>query len=284
VSLLTIGECFGMAQGNGPSHPPGKQTTVPVAASTEDGSPSFDVVSIKPSNIDPQNVSALGYSKNAYRAEGWILEPIILGAYVSPSMTRVVRVGGAQPWMKSERFDIVAKVDEDTAVRLQSATNEQIEVIIQPMVQKMLADRFGLIVHRAPVEVQGYALTVARKGSKLTPSQPGDAVPQGFRGPGDGYKTRMVFKPGSQPEIDYFHASIPALVEQLSRMRHMLILDQTGLKGTYNFSLMPLDEGPVAGDESTIPWDLGSLGLQIKPIKVKTETIVIDSIHRPTPN
>ena len=103
----------------------------------------------------------------------------------------------------------------------------------------------------------------------------------------------MVSKRGSLPEIDYFHVSTVALVEQLSRMRNLLLVDQTGLKGTYNFSLLPLDDSPVAGEESaqrdarlenTIPWDLGRLGLQIKPIRVKTETIVIDSIHRPTPN
>ena len=103
----------------------------------------------------------------------------------------------------------------------------------------------------------------------------------------------MVSKPGSQPEIDYFHISTSSLAEQLSLMRNVLIVDQTGLKGTYNISLLPLDESPVAGDESrqgdarlenTIPWDLGRLGLQLKPIKVKTETIVIDSIHHPSPN
>ncbi len=103
----------------------------------------------------------------------------------------------------------------------------------------------------------------------------------------------MVGKRGSLPEIDYFHISIPVIVAQLSIMRNVLIVDQTGLKGTYNFSLLPLDDSPVAGDESTqsdarlentIPWDLGRLGLQIKRIQVKTETIVIDSVHRPTPN
>ena len=41
---------------------------------------------------------------------------------------------------------------------------------------------------------------------------------------------------------------------------------------------------PDARLENTIPWDLGRLGLQLKPIKVKTETIVIDSIHHPSPN
>jgi uncharacterized protein (TIGR03435 family) len=291
--FLAAGGYCAVAQGNAASQPPYNQIATPAGAATADASPSFDVVSIKPSNMNTQIVGNFAYWKDTYRAEGWPLESIILGAYLSPTMRRIVRVGGIQPWMQSERFDIVAKVDEDTAVRLQSATNEQIELIVQSMVQKMLADRFGLIAHRAPVEVQGYALTVAKKGSKLTRSQPSDAVPDGFRNTSDGGKARMVGKRGSLPEIDYFHVSTSVLADQLSSMRSMLIVDQTGLKGTYNFSLLPLDESPVAGDESTqsdarlentIPWDLGRLGLQIKRIKVKTETIVIDSIHRPTPN
>jgi len=50
----------------------------------------------------------------------------------------------------------------------------------------MLADRFGLKIHRVPVEVEGYALTVAKRGPKLTVSQPGDVAPPEYRDMGGG--------------------------------------------------------------------------------------------------
>jgi len=269
------------------------QNAAPGVSATTAAEPfAFDVVSIKPSQMDPKNLGMLGYWKGTYRTQGWPLADVILAAYLSPMMSPIVPRGGMPSWVRSERFDIVAKVDGDTAVRLQSATNEEREAIIQSMVQRMLADRFGLIIHRAPVEVEGYALTVAKKGPKLTRSQPSDIIPEDFGDIRGGGEVRMVRKNGAR-EFDFFHVSIAQLVAQLSRMGNVLIVDQTGMKGTYNFSLIPLDESPVAGDESTqrdvrldnmIPWDLGRLGLQIKPIRLKTESIVIDSIHRPTPN
>jgi uncharacterized protein (TIGR03435 family) len=292
VSFLVASGYWSIAQEAGSSHPLKKQIATP-AASIPEAPPPFDVVSIKPTSSNIKDFGALGYWNGAYRAQGWSLEGIILDAYFSPTMRRVVRIGGITSWMQSERFDIVAKVDDITATRLESATNQQKDAIIQPMVQKMLADRFGLVIHRAPIEVQGYALTVAKKGAKLTPSRPGDPVPQGFRNMSDGGKVRMVRKDRALPEFDYLNVSIATFIDHLSTMRSILLVDQTGLKGTYNFSLLPLEDAPSAGDENvqrdprlenTIPWDLARLGLQIKRIQVKTETIVIDSIHRPTPN
>ena len=264
------------------------QTATPAATPLQ-----FDVISIKPSGMDPRTFGALGYWKGTYRSQGWPLTSIILNAYLPPIMSEIVPRDGFPSWTNNERYDIVAKVDGDTAARLDSATEEERTAIVQAMVQKMLAERFGLVVHRVPVDVQGYALVVARKGPALARSQPGDMVPEGFRDLRNDGKVRMIAKRGHEPEIDYFHVSISQLVEQLSRMRQLLLVDQTGLDRTYNFSLVPLDEAPVAGDESgprdtrvenPFPWDLRPLGLELKPIRVKTETIVIDSIHRPSTN
>jgi uncharacterized protein (TIGR03435 family) len=292
IAFFAPCEYRAISQLDASTHPPNQQISTP-AASASDASPSFDVVSIKPSQMDPRTFGELGYREGTYRSQGWSLPGIISAAYLPPMMDQIVPHDGMPSWVQSERYDIVAKVDRDTAARLESATTEQRAAIIQSMVQKMLADRFGLIVHHAPIEVQGYALTVARKGPKLTLSRPSDVIPEDFRDTRGGGKARMVSKPGSRPEIDFFHVSAAELARELSILRNLLLVDETGLKGTYNFSLLPLDDSPVAGDESTqrdarlentIPWDLGRLGLQIKPIRVKTETIVVDSIHRPTPN
>lgn len=243
--------------------------------------------------MDPKTFGTLGYWNDAYQAQGWPVASIILNAYLPPRISSIVPSDGFPSWTQSERYDIVAKVDSATAAQLHSATEEERSAIVQTMLQKMLADRFGLVVHRVPAEVQGYALVVARKGPALTRSQPSDVVPVGFRNLHNDGKARMIAKRGHVPEIDYFHVPIAELVDQLSRMRQLLVVDQTGLKETYNFALLPLDDAPTAGDasaqgdarlENPIPWDLRRLGLEIKPIRVKTETVVIDAIHRPSTN
>jgi len=251
----------------------------------------FDVVSIKPSGMDPRSFGMLGYWKDAYQTQGWALADVILHAYLPPHVATAVPRDGFPSWVNSERYDIVAKVDEHIAAQLASATEAERAAMVQSMVQKMLADRFGLVVHRVPVEVQGYALVVAKNGPKLTRSQPGDVVPDDFRDTKAGGKVRFVNRHRSVHEIDYLHVPIAELVDRLSL--NALIVDHTGLVGPYNFSLLPLNDAPVAGDESAqrdtrlenpFRWDLRPLGLELKPIRVKTETIVIDSIHRPSTN
>src|SRR6185312_5623155 len=251
----------------------------------------FDVVSIKPSGMDPRSFGMLGYWKDAYQTQGWALADVILNAYLPTHVATAVPRDGFPSWVNSERYDIVAKVDERTAAEIASATEAERTAMVQSMVQRMLADRFGLVVHRVPVEVEGYALVVAKNGPKLTHSQPGDVVPDDFRDTKTGGKVRFLIERSSVPEIDYLHAPIAELVDYLSR--YALIVDHTGLKGTYNFSLLPLQEAPVAGNESAqrdtrledpLRWDLRPLGLALKPVRVETETIVIDSIHRPSTN
>ena len=62
-------------------------------------------------------------------------------------------------WMDSERFDVVAKVPD-------GATPEQFDL----MLQKLLADRFRMTVHRETKELPIYALVVGKGGHKLKQS------------------------------------------------------------------------------------------------------------------
>ena len=62
--------------------------------------------------------------------------------------------------MSTARFDIVAKLP-DAASRRQARL----------MLRRLLADRFGITVHRESREMPGYALTVGPRGSKLKESK-----------------------------------------------------------------------------------------------------------------
>ena len=69
--------------------------------------------------------------------------------------------------------------------------------------------------------------------------------------------------------------------------------ERTGLTKKYDFVLKKGDneapatgqEGPPASDPDLVNlWELGALGLELKPVKVKSEIVVIDHIERPTEN
>jgi uncharacterized protein (TIGR03435 family) len=64
----------------------------------------------------------------------------------------------APAWMATERFDIVAKAPEGT-------TRAQ----VRSMLQRLLAERFGLQLHHESQELPGYELQIAKEGLKLKP-------------------------------------------------------------------------------------------------------------------
>src|SRR5579863_9583054 len=64
-------------------------------------------------------------------------------------------------WMDSERYEIAAKIPA-------GATRSQVSL----MLQGLLADRFGLAIHRETRELPIFALLVGKNGPKLRASDP----------------------------------------------------------------------------------------------------------------
>ena len=84
----------------------------------------------------------------------------------------------------------------------------------------------------------------------------------------------------------FYHTSMSELLWFLQGSVLKPIVDQTGLTGKYHFAVMPrqfaADDHPAKdGSEGT---DLSSLGLELKPTKVKTFVLVIDHIEKPSDN
>jgi len=62
------------------------------------------------------------------------------------------KVLGGPSWLEMDRFDVVAKVPEDSTAETQ-----------KPMLQSLLQDRFKLVVHKDTRPLPTYALTVGKK-------------------------------------------------------------------------------------------------------------------------
>jgi uncharacterized protein (TIGR03435 family) len=172
-------------------------------------------------------------------------------------------------WLTSERYDIVAK----PAVH---STDEQLLL----MLQTLLADRFKLKIHRESKELPVYLLIVGKNGPKLHESE-GDAQP----------RRRL-----SNGSLIFQNSPISMLTEYLPRLSVISrpVLDMTGLKGNFDFTLNLVDGGQELKGEADMKLELEQgifrivqeqLGLKLEPTKRVVELIVVDQAEKvPTEN
>ncbi len=161
------------------------------------------------------------------------------------------------------RFDISAKVAP-------GATKEQAAT----MLQNLLAQRFQLTLHHEAAQFSGYAVVVAKGGSKLKES--GGAVEEGERAKlGGGRQTDKDGFPKLDPGSNMGGASdrdgvvrlrfrdypLFDLTQQLSFGLSAHLVDRTGLAGKYDFTLefaLP-PEGFIVGVQAALPLSPGQI-------------------------
>jgi len=157
-------------------------------------------------------------------------------------------------WLDEDRYTIAAKVPA-------GATKEQVPL----MWQNLLADRFGLKVHRETREIPIYEVTVAKNGPKLKESDPEppppkvapDGPPPPPLGrlkmdadgcpefPGGRGGTSMMMMPG-RFRMCAKDMTIANLAQMLTNQLSRPVIDKTGLTGKYDFKLEFEPEGQAA--------------------------------------
>ena len=150
---------------------------------------------------------------------------------------------------------------------------------MRPRLIGLLAERFGLRVHRETREQPIYELVVSKSGPKI------DAVTGNFRGL---HIERNQFV-GEGATIDMLST---ALTNQVGRP----VVDRTGLVGSFNFKLnwTPSDTITPNGGDSVSTLDQAGpsiftaireqLGLDLKATKGAAEVLVIDHVDHPSAN
>jgi bla regulator protein blaR1 len=210
------------------------------------------------------------------------------------------RVSGAVPdWVDSQLYDVEAHTDTSTADKLQSLHSDQLWFARGRMLQSLLADHFKLATHRETKDLPVYALLIADGGPKLREATPGNGYPNGIKGP-DGRPAGEGIMGGSSPDgVSRLTAqAIPmsSLVQRLSWQMGRTVLDMTGLRGTYDFTLQwPTDnakiprealnrQAPDSSNPSFFSALQQQLGLKLEPKEAPMEVIVIDHVEKPSPN
>ena len=255
----------------------------------------FEVATIKPSHSS-DNMRQLFMSHGKFTTKSQTIKEIIKFAYDIKSDNQL---SGGPSWISSEKYDIEAKEEDSVAEKLQKLSFEEHAKQVRLMVQGLLVDRFNLKVSHQTKDLPVYALVVAKSGPKLAQTEiPPDvaaAPKKGFRG------VRMT-GPG---EITATNLTMAQLADLLSMQPDLgrLVIDQTGLKSNYDWKLKwtpdqsaqmatGADGGHAAADapppDSSGPSIFTALeeqlGLKLDPRKGPVETLVIDSIEKPSEN
>jgi uncharacterized protein (TIGR03435 family) len=229
-----------------------------------DAHPSYEVATIKPS--DPEDHSA-GFHMTGRQLfiENETLESMIAAAYgIHPK-----QIVDGPDWGTKEHWDIKGVPDVE---------GEPSWTQYQEMLQKLLAERFGLKFHRAQRDLSIFAITVAKGGPKLAVSK---SDPNG-----------LLDQTGNNNGVEqtwrYTNNSMADFAQGLHDFLDRPAVDETGLKGKFDFGLAWSVDGAVNNDPKAPPGFFTAvqeqLGLKIEPTKGPAEVLVIEHVEQPSAN
>ena len=211
------------------------------------------------------------------------------------------KILGGPSWLEMDRFDAIAKVPPETTPDAQKL-----------MLQSLLADRFKLVVHKETKPLPTYALVAGKKpqlkeaeGTEDSGCKPqaSGAGPGGMRimvggavmGGAAGTTQTLVLGPGGTIQYACRNMTMEAFAAGLRGMMGASvgpnpILDETGLKGRYNFdvrwSIGMIGPAMESSERVTVFEAMEKqLGLKLEERQVPTPVMVVDSVNeKPTDN
>jgi len=253
--------------------------------------PAFEVISIKPRVPDapPGNIPN---APDRFVRPNVTVSGLIEYAYDM----RAFQIIGGPAWVRSDRYEVSAKAE--TAVS---------QAQMRLMVQRLLAERFGLQVRRETREMDTYALVTARRdgqlGEKMKPSErdcapiidAGNVKPrQGDGPPPCGWFVALI---NGFARLRLTGIRMPRFAGVLEPMTTRKIVDRTNLTGTYDIEMDFLPDPGLLGlsipnsnalQQSDIPplttAIQDQLGLKLESERAPVDVIVVDGVRPPTAN
>lgn len=265
--------------------------------------PQIDVATIRPAKSDDREMFTI--HGDQMNGQAVILKDLIkYGWDLAPKDTE--SLGNAPKWLDEARFDIVAKLATDDSPGATPKAPQVLDKELRQMMRSLIEDRFQMKDHWEDRPVNAYNLVAA--DPKLTPADPKTRT-HCEEGPGpDGKDPRLA-----NPVIDRLLSCQNISMEQFGNLLpseapgfiFSPVLDTTGLKGSYSFTLSFSSSGHFApgsgggapsADGTPQPADpngaislfdalRSQLGLKLDKVKRPVSVLVIDHIEeQPTAN
>jgi uncharacterized protein (TIGR03435 family) len=223
----------------------------------------FEVTSVRENLSGLDRDSGVNLSGSRISGTNLSLRTLILQAYGVLDF----QVTSGPAWLSTARFDL-------------QATTENAEPIapadLQPMLQRLLADRFHLTLHHESREMKAYVLVIDKGGPKLHEASGAPAKSMsGTNQRGSSGTATMTGSGVSMTALAYRIAQQPAF-------RGSMVLNKTGLNGYYDFTLQ-WEAGENAGP-SLIAALREQLGMKLSSEKSPVDVLVIDRAEKPSEN
>jgi uncharacterized protein (TIGR03435 family) len=191
---------------------------------------------------------------------------------------RPFQVIGGPGWIDIDGFDIDARPPMDSANPADPATLSREQRKVGERLRSLLADRFGLTIHRESREQPLYILVAANRGPKLKESAEGKNFVRTGRG-----------------SITGQSVDLRMLVLNLSNVLDRQVIDKTGLTGSYDFELKWAPDIGSSGPGGPLPPSdthgpslftalSDQLGLKLESTKGPVPVWVIDGVQKPSLN
>lgn len=157
------------------------------------------------------------------------------------------------------------------ATTTRDATEDQVRL----MLQSLLGERFQMRAHLVTKEGERYVLSLAKGGPKIKEVKLDEVASEK-----DG-KVASTVETAATGKITAWKATMQVFAEALQRTLGTVVVDETGLKGNYDFSIRfarpdrdgETDEAPLF---ATLQRDLG---LKLEKGKGPVDTLVVDRIE-----
>ncbi len=161
-------------------------------------------------------------------------------------------------WIDSQHYDLSAKVEGDALL-----TKAQ----MRPMVRNLLKERLHLAVHIENRIVPGYALVLAKGGSKLKANAGAPYL---------GMLNNFQFKSQNSP--------VESIAQSIEFALKQPVVNETGLQGNYDYELKfapdTADNPAYSGSPTIFTAVEEQLGLKLEPRKVPRDYLIIDHVDR----
>jgi uncharacterized protein (TIGR03435 family) len=230
--------------------------------SSQSSSPAFEVASIRPNASGSLNANAARVAGDRYRAENVSLISLLRVAYA----VQEFQIARHPAWANVDRFDIDAK--------MAAGANSRDWPL---MLQRLLADRFKLAVHRESREGPLYTLVVGSNGPRLTAAEPSTRT-----SPGGNFSA-------SPTQIIGSGVTMAEFAMRLSRSIGLTVVDRTGLAGAFDLKLTwPMDDQFVGRGASAGPTIFTAiqeqLGLRLQSGRGPVDMLVVDRAEKAVPD
>ncbi|HKO17712.1 MAG TPA: TIGR03435 family protein [Acidobacteriaceae bacterium] len=245
-----------------------------------DAGPSFEVATIKPNPSGVhglmQGLTVTGRTVRTRNAS--ILD--LMGFALDVQAKQIVN---APSWANDERYDLEGVSDIEG-----NPSKQQVE----SMLQKLLADRFGLKYHADKREMPAFVIETGKGGPKLTGTKVNGPSPQFSMHPDPAGLTVHVVNETLDDFADFLQMVV------LDRP----VVNNTGLTGRYDFDVtFTPDDSQFGGHaprasrqpDSTTPADSApnlfeavqqQTGLRLSAERAAVRVIVVDHVEKPSPN